>query len=182
MSQCSVVDKAYFFKQTSELICANMISTTISKDKLFIDFKKIENKLKIEQAEKKALQIKRLELEKKIVEMNKGDGNDAFNNLIQEKNIEIQNLKKQLKLPHEGPVQTVELKTILQEKEVLQNEIQNTKAMVGTIKDLKNSLEDQVKLLKEKVDQLSIFDPSLTLVTKLGNISIKELELRKVQE
>ena len=54
--------------------------------------------------------------------------------MIQEKDVEIQNLKKQLKLPHEGPVQTVELKNVLQEKEVLKNELQKTKAIVGTIK------------------------------------------------
>ena len=55
MSQFSVVDKVDFFKQTSELIFSNMINTTISKDKSFIDFKKLENELKTEQAEKKAL-------------------------------------------------------------------------------------------------------------------------------
>ena len=46
MSQFSVVDKVDFFKQTSELICSNLISTSISKDKLFKDFNKLENKLK----------------------------------------------------------------------------------------------------------------------------------------
>ena len=33
MSQFSVVDKVDFFKQTSELICSNLISTIVSKDK-----------------------------------------------------------------------------------------------------------------------------------------------------
>ena len=75
------------------------------------------------------------------MEINKGDGNDAFKNMIKEKDIEIQNLKKKLKLPHKGHVQTVELKNVLQENEVLQNELQNTKAMVGTIKDKKHALE-----------------------------------------
>ena len=67
MNQFSVVDKVEFFKQTSELICSNLISTTVSKDKLVRDFKKLEGKLKIEEDEKKALQIKKSELEKKIV-------------------------------------------------------------------------------------------------------------------
>ena len=102
--------------------------------------------------------------------------------MIQEKDIEIKNRKKQLKLLHEGHVQTIELNTVLQEKEVLQTELQNPKAIVAMINDQKNALEDQVKLLKEKVDQLSITDPSLTLASELGNLSVKELELRKVQE
>ena len=94
MNQFSVVDKVDFFKQTTELIFLNLINTTMSKDKLFRDFKKLESKLKTEQAEKKALQIKKSELEKKIMEINKGVGNEAFNNLIQEKDVEIQKLKK----------------------------------------------------------------------------------------
>jgi len=79
----------------------------------------LESKLKIELTKKKALQIKKSELEKKILEINKGVGNETFNSIIQEKDVEIQNLKKQLKLPSEGPVQIVELKIVLQEKEVL---------------------------------------------------------------
>ena len=113
MNQFSVVDKVDFFEQTSELICSNLINTISLKDKLFRDFKKLEGKLKTEQAEKKALQIKREELEKNILEINKGVGNEAFNSVIQENDVEIQNLKKQLKLPSEGPVQTVELKIAL---------------------------------------------------------------------
>ena len=85
-------------------------------------------------------------------------------------------------MPSEGPIQTVELKIVLQEKEVLQTELQNTKVIVGTIKDQKSSLEDQIKTLKEKVDQTSITDPSLTLAYELGNLPAKELELKKVQE
>ena len=50
MTKFSVVDKVYFFKQTSELICSNLINTTVSKDKLFRDFKKLEGKLKKGQA------------------------------------------------------------------------------------------------------------------------------------
>lgn len=173
MNQLFLVDKVVFFKQTSEIVCSNLISTIVSKDKLFKDFKKLEGKLKTQQAEKKALQIKKFELEKKIMEINKGAGNEAFNNIILEKDVEIQNLKKQLKFPSEGPVQTAELKTFLQEKEVLQIELHNTKAIVGTIKDQKSVLEDQIKDLKEKVDIISIADPSITLASELGNLSVK---------
>ena len=70
MNQFNVVDKVDFFKQTSELICSNLINTIVSKDKLFRDFRKMEGRLKTEQVEKKALQIKKIDLEKKIVEIN----------------------------------------------------------------------------------------------------------------
>ena len=64
----------------------------------------------------------------------------------------------------------------------MQTELQNTKDIFGTIKDQKSSLEDQIKALKEKVDKMSIADPSITLASELGNLSVKELELKKVQE
>ena len=54
-------------------------------------------------------------------------------------------------------------------------ELQNTKAIVRTIKDEKAALEDQIKALKEKVDKMSIADPSISLASKLGNLSVKEL-------
>lgn len=120
MYQFNVVDKVDFFKQTSELICSNLISTLVSKDKLLRDFKKLEGKIKTKQAEQKDLQIKKAELEKKIVEINQGNAKEAINKMVEEKEVEIKNLKKQLKLPVESLVQTIELKTILQEKKVLQ--------------------------------------------------------------
>ena len=55
MSQFSIVDKVDFFKQTSEIISFDLINTSISKDKLQRDLRKLENKLKTEQVEKKAL-------------------------------------------------------------------------------------------------------------------------------
>ena len=94
MNEFSVVDKVDLFKQTSELICSNLISTSVAKDKLFRDFKKLEGNIKTEQAEKKALQIKKAELEKKIVEINQGNALEAMNKLVEEKEVEIQNLKK----------------------------------------------------------------------------------------
>ena len=48
MNQFNVVDKLDFFKYTSEIICSNLISTMVSKDKLVRDFKKLEGKLKTE--------------------------------------------------------------------------------------------------------------------------------------
>ena len=105
-----------------------------------------------------------------------------MNNIIQEKDAEIENLKKQLKLPSEGAVQTIELKIVLQEKEVLQTKLQNTKSIVGTIKDEKYALEDKIKYLKDKVDKMSIADPSIYLASELGILSVKELELKKVQD
>ena len=89
MSQFSIVDKVDLFKQTSELICSDLISTSISKEKLQRDYRKLENKLKTKQAEKKELQIKKTKPEKKIVEMNNETRNSTLNTLMEEKCVEI---------------------------------------------------------------------------------------------
>ena len=101
------------------------------------DYKKLENKLKTEAAEKKAMQINKIDLEKKVLQITKGNANDALNKIILEKEAEIQNLKKKLKLPHDSSMETVELKVVLEEKQNLEIELQNAKAMVGSIQSQK---------------------------------------------
>ena len=64
----------------------------------------------------------------------------------------------------------------------MQTELQNTKAIVGTIRDEKASLEDKIKALKEKVDNMTIVDPSLSLASEFKILSVKELELKNTQE
>lgn len=44
MVQFGAVDKVDMFKQTGEIICSNLVSTSVSKDKLQRDFKRLENK------------------------------------------------------------------------------------------------------------------------------------------
>ena len=161
---------------------SNLTNTSISKDKLVRDFKKLERKIKTEQVEKKALQIKKAELEKNIVEINQGNGLEEMNKMVEEKEAEIQNLKKQLKLPVENLVQTIELKTVLQEKEDLQIELQNTKAILGTIKDEKEALEYQIKKLNEKFDNMTTVDSSISLASELGSSLVKELELKSTKD
>ena len=48
-----------------------------------------------------------------MIEVNKEIGNNALNSVLEEKDVEIQNLKKKLKMPHEAHVQTTKLKTVL---------------------------------------------------------------------
>ena len=104
MNQFSVSDKVDLFKKTIELMYSDLINASISKDRLQRDYKKLENKLKTEVVEKKAIQIKNIELEKKVLLVIKGNANDALNKVILEIEAEIQSLKKKLKLPHDSHV------------------------------------------------------------------------------
>lgn len=182
MSQFSVVDKVDFFKKISELICSDLIATSVSKDKLYREYKKLENKLKTEAAKKKAMQIKKAELDKKILEQNKETGSNNMTLLLQKRDTQIHNLKKKLEIPNDGHLQTTELKTILEEKESLQQQLLDSKATIATFTEQKKVLEDQIKLLKEQVDQISSFDPDFTVASDLGKLSVKDLELEKMQD
>lgn len=82
MGQFSVVDNVDLFKQTSEMICSDLISMYVSIYKSQRDFKRFENKIKIESAEKKALTIKKSKLEKKIKEISKVKGKENLNSLL----------------------------------------------------------------------------------------------------
>ena len=75
MNQFSVSDKVYLFKQTSEIMCSDLINASVTKDTLQRDYKKLEKKLKTEVAEKKEIQIKKTELEKKSLQVSKGNSN-----------------------------------------------------------------------------------------------------------
>ena len=65
MSQFSIVDIVDLFKQTRELTCSELISTSVSKENLQRDYRKLESKLKTEQGEKKTLQIKKNNINRK---------------------------------------------------------------------------------------------------------------------
>ena len=123
MSQFSMVDKVDFFKQTSEFICSDLIATSVSKDKLFRENKKLQDKVKTQNAEKMALQIRKDQLEKKLLEQSKQNGDNNMTLLIQGKDAEISSLKTKLKIPQEAYVQTSELKTVMEEKENLQKHV-----------------------------------------------------------
>ena len=75
-------------------------------------------------------------------------------------------------------VQTTKLETVLQGNETLENELQNTKAKVGTFKAQKEELEQHIQSLKMQVEQLSLDDPNFPLVLELRKLSIKDLEFK----
>ena len=52
MNQFSVVDRVNFFKKASEFICSDLINVFVTKENLQRNYKRIENKLKVEIVEK----------------------------------------------------------------------------------------------------------------------------------
>ena len=94
MNQFSVSDKVYLFKKTSELIWSDLISASVAKDRLQRNYKKLENKLKTEVPDKKAIKIKKTKLEKNILQISKGNADDALNKVISEKKLRFKAWKR----------------------------------------------------------------------------------------
>ena len=130
-----------------------MIATSVSKDKLFRENKKLQDKVKSQNTEKRALQIKKDQLEKKLLEQSKQSGDNNLTLLIQDKDVEISSLKKKLKIPQEAYVQTSELKTVMEEKESLQKKLIDSQANYTVCNNQNLLLEEQIKLLQEKINQ-----------------------------
>ena len=82
----------------------------------------------------------------------------------------MQSLKKNLKIPHDAHVETTELKVVLQKKQVLESELQDTKAIVGTFQNQKEELESQIQNLKNEIEQLSLTDLSFSFANELGKL------------
>ena len=64
----------------------------------------------------------------------------------------------------------------------MESELQNTKAIVETYQNMKEELENQIQILKNKVEQMSLFDPNFSITSELGKLSIKDMELKTLQE
>ena len=86
-----------------------------------------------------------------------------------------------MKIPHDAHVETIELKVVLQEKQALEAELQDTKAIVGTFQNQKEELESQIQILKNEIEQLSLTDPNFSISNELGKLSVKDVEVQTLQ-
>ena len=71
---------------------------------------------------------------------------------------------------------------VLEENENLQAELQNAKAMVGTMQIQKEEMEQEIQLLKSQVEKLSLADPTFSIASELGELGVTNLELGKLHE
>lgn len=70
----------------------------------------------------------------------------------------------------------------MEEKDSLQKQLVDNQANFASCNNQKLLLEEQVRLLKGKIDQASSTDPDFSLASELGNLSVNDLELKKAQD
>ena len=54
--------------------------------------------------------------------------------------------------------------------------------MVGTMQIQKEEMEQEIQLLKSQVKKLSLADPTFSIASELGELTVSNLELSKLQE
>ena len=87
-----------------------------------------------------------------------------------------------MNIPHDSHVESAELKVVLQEKQALETELLDTKAIVGTFQNHKEVLESQIQIPKNEIEQLSLRDPNFSIANELGKLSVKDMEVNTLQE
>lgn len=87
-----------------------------------------------------------------------------------------------MEIPHDAHVESAEMKVVLQEKQALETELQDTKAIIGTFQNQKEVLESHIQTLKNEIEQLLLIDPNFSISNELGKLSIKDMEVKTLQE
>lgn len=74
------------------------------------------------------------------------------------------------------------MKVVLQGKQALEIELQDTKAIVGTFQNQKEVLESQIQILKNEIEQLPLKNPNFSNANELGKLLVKDMEVNTLQE
>ena len=71
---------------------------------------------------------------------------------------------------------------MIQQKEMFESELRNTKSIAGMFKAYNEEMEKKMQTLKDQVEKLSLSNPNFSLVIELGKLTVQDLDMKKVQE
>ena len=153
-----IPDMIHLHKQKWDILFNHLLKITLALSKLYKG--KIENQLRKEKVENKAqqTQIKKLQTQLLAVggQSNKGAG---IQRLLDEKEKDIQLLKKKILIPATQLIQGPELAEIEKEKENLNNQLTNCQAKLMKFVDKENQWQKYLalvvesdKVMKEKLE------------------------------
>ena len=124
LDKISVPDKIQLHKQTTDVICSDLLHAIMKINKLQSLVDKMEVQLKHERVENKANLIQIKKLQGDVVSLGVKPGNmKETKKLIEEKDNTIQVLKKKLKVPNAEHAQSSELFALQEEEEFFYQEM-----------------------------------------------------------
>ena len=121
-------DIIHFHRETSDILYTRLLRSTLQVSKLETNKKKAQDLLRKERVENKTLQIKIKNLHDELLKVDwKLDKGAMAQKLLDEKEKEVQVLKRKLKIPSTQFIQTFELTEFEKEKEALNIELTDYK-------------------------------------------------------
>ena len=197
------IPTTYIIHFTNDIIYIRFLKSTLEVFKLESNKKKAQDLLRKEKVEKKELRIKIKKLQDELLKVDgKSDKGAVAQRLFDEKEKDVQVLKKKLKIPSTQLIQTSELTDFEKEKEALSTELidfkskllkleeqekhceRGAKLLIENEKDLKTKLAAREKELQEKCEEVknkftvpSVEIDATSLSKAMSQVNLKDVEL-----
>ena len=150
LENVSTTDIIHLNRETSDILNTRLLKATLQISKLEAGKAKTLDLLRKVRVENKALKIQINNLQNESLQI---DGlaykGDLAQRLLEEKEKEIQVLKRKLKIPSTQLIQTTELVEFNKEKETLNTELTDCKDKLLKLEEKERQGEVDTKLLKE---------------------------------
>ena len=131
-----------FHRETSDILYTRLLKSTLQVSKLESNKKRDQYLLRKEKVENKALRIKIKKLQDDLLKVDgKSEKATVAQNLFDEKEKEVQVLKKKLKIHSTQLIQTSELTDFEKENEALNTELLDCKTKLLKLKERKSNGE-----------------------------------------
>ena len=129
MDKITTPDKINFHKQASEVLCSDLLKSYLNKTKLESKLTKLEEQVKRERVASKGwkVQVKKLEADL-VAQGSKDKESKATKKLLDEKDKQIENLQKKLKIPVTDHPQTNEIMAYRKKNDDLKEEVLDLKS------------------------------------------------------
>ena len=128
----------HFHRETGDILYTRLLKSTLQVSKLGSNKKRGQDLLRKEKFENKALWIKIKKLQDDLLKLDgQLDKGAVAQNLFDEKEKEVQVLKKKLKIPSTQLIQTLELTEFEKEKEALNIELTDCKSKLLKLEEKK---------------------------------------------
>ena len=145
----------HFHREIGDILYTRLLKSTLQVSNLESKKKRAQDLLRKEKVENKALRIKIKKLEDNLLKVDgQSDKGAVTQKLLDEKEKEVQVLKKKLKIPSTQLIQTSELTEFQKEKEALNIELTNCKAKLLKLEEKEKQWEKYAKLLVESEKDL----------------------------
>ena len=155
LEKIPTIDIIHFHRETNDIIYTRLLKSTLQVSKLESDKNKDHGLLWKEKVENKALRIKIKKLQEDLLKVNgQSDKGVVDQKLLNEKEKEVQVLKKKLKIPSTQLIHTSELTEFEKEKEALSTELSDCKAKLLKLEEKEKEWGRDSKLLIENEKDL----------------------------